>query len=206
MSLQDNVQDLMSMAKHREELEESRRKRIEETERIKTEQQVKDYEKAQSFANKHGSKIMSFLAAGIAAGLAWYGTQIRNEIKAEQRAAEVDKSLEEHTTGLAHTKKDIKKLQEVSVTQTLMIEEVVDHFDETMMKVHPRQLKSQDDLPQRSPEFRNAASSAKNAKTCLELYGRSECNLDISRSASPKNADTKNKEEKSDDAKAQDSK
>jgi hypothetical protein len=139
-----------------------------EREDSKAIQEVEDWQKKQTFLNKHGAKIATFLFAAVSSGLAWYGSQIRSEIAAEQRAEEVDKSIQSNKSTFETFKKeefqpvkeDIQELQLDSVDQTIMIDKGFDRLDKTIIKAHPRQFPDEDALPPPDPAFRKAADDA----------------------------------------------
>lgn len=159
-------------AQRREESAVERRNRaISESQKAAIE--VEEWQKKQSFLSKHGVKIMGFLFAGISTGLAWYGSQIRSEIHAEQRAIEVDEGIASNTKGLAdfqeEAKDDINELRLDSVNQTIMIEKGFDRVDKVILTAHTKM--DVKDLPEVDPEFKETADEAKRLKLEHEKFG-----------------------------------
>lgn len=146
-----------------------------ETDERKAVDEVEAWEKRQTFLNKHGTKILGFIFTAATAGLTWYGSQIRGEIKAEQRAKEVDDSIVANKENLdsfkIEAKEDINALQLDSVNQTIMIEKGFERMDKTVMKAHPRQFPEEKDLPPVDPAFKEAADAATAKKKHFDKFG-----------------------------------
>ncbi len=148
------------------------RKRFEASESQKADTAAENWEKSQTFLNKHGAKILAGIFALITSGLAWYGSQIRGEIQAEQRAGQVDAGIQTNSADLSEFKKttgtDIKRLQLESVNQTLMMDKGFKRMDKVMIKA--TRLK-EDELPEYPPEFDTAVADAMALKTYAEKFG-----------------------------------
>lgn len=146
-----------------------------ETDERKAVKEVDDWEKKQTFLHKHGTKILGFVFSAVTAGLAWYGSQIRAEIKAEQRAREVDAGIVANKDGLNEfkneTREDIHALQLDSVNQTIMIQKGFERMDKTVLKAHPRQFEDEGDLPPIDPIFKETADAAAAKKTHFDKFG-----------------------------------
>jgi len=167
-SLADEWTEFLKIETQKREREDSRA--IEEAEA---------WQKKQTFLNKHGAKIAAFLFTAVSSGLAWYGSQIRSEIAAEQRAKEIDASIQSNKTTFETfkeeefqpVKEDIQELQMDSVDQTIMIDKGFDRLDKTIIKAFPRQFPDEDALPPPDPAFRKAADEAAEKKTYYEKFG-----------------------------------
>lgn len=138
------------------------------------------WQKKQTFINKHGAKIAAFVFACISSGLAWYGAQIRSEIQAQDRAEEIDQSIESNKANFekfknqefSPVKNDIEDLQLDSVNQTIMIDKGFERLDKTIMKAHPREFPNKESLPSIEPEFEEAANKAAQKKLYYEKFGK----------------------------------
>jgi len=169
-------------ASRREEDAVVRRKK-ESSDSQKAAAEVADWERKQTFLAKHGVKLATVMFSIVTAGLAWYGSQIRSEIQAEERAKQVDESIETNAQSFStfkdetfndfktDTDTDIKTLQRESVNQTLMIDEGFKRVDQIMIKA--TRLR-EEDLPDRPPEFDQAVKDAKALKTHNDKFGQKE--------------------------------
>jgi len=170
-SLELSVQSLTD--EWTEYLKSESQRRCEEAARSSRE--VDEWERSQSFLNRHGAKLFGGLATALSAGLAWYGAQIRADIDAENRAGEVDKSIGQNRKDLEEFEKeareDIRELQIDSVNQTIMIQKGFDRLDKTMIKAFPRQFPDEDSLPPIDPEFKSAADAAAKKKLRFDRFG-----------------------------------
>lgn len=145
------------------------------TDERKAVEEVNAWEKSQTFLNKHGTKILGFLFTAVTAGLTWYGSQIRSEIDAEQKAKAVEESILANKENLNRFKEeaqdDIHALQLDSVNQTIMIQKGFERVDKTFMKAYPRQFPEEKDLPPVDPAFKKTADAAAAKKTHFDKFG-----------------------------------
>lgn len=161
----------IEVKKREDDVVERRKREQSESQRAKVE--ADEWQKRQTFMSKHGLKILTTLFTIASAGLAWYGSQIRGEIQAEQRAAAVDKNIEDNSRDLIEfkieTKNDISELQMDSVNQTIMIADGFERVDKIILASNPKL--DDDKLPEPSPEFKEAAKNARKKKLNHEKFG-----------------------------------
>lgn len=181
-ALKTNTQTLTSEWGEFLELEAARREDGVVEKRARAESESKraadeaaNWERGQTFFAKHGLKVASFIFSIITAGLAWYGSQIRGEIRAEQRAAAVDTGIQENTDNFTkfkdQTDDNITVLQRESVNQTLMIDEGFKRVDKIMVKATKL---TEEDLPERPPEFKKAVDDAKALQVHTDKFEKKE--------------------------------
>lgn len=172
-NMSDEWGQWLRLEAQRREDEAAQRRRREASESQRAAQDAERWEKSQTFLSKHGAKVAGAIFAMVTSGLAWYGSQIRSEIQAEQRAEKVDKGIEKNTKDLSEfketTKTDIKALQRESVNQTLMIDKGFDRVDKIMVKA--TKLK-EEDLPEKPQEFKDAVEEAKALKVHADKFGK----------------------------------
>lgn len=163
----------LEISRYKEEAEE--KKSREEADRQRMERELAEWQSRQTFIGQHGTKILSAAFAIVSAGLAWYGSQIRSEIDAEQRAIKVESAISQNKSNLEEFKKDAKKdieeLQLDSIKQTIMIDEGFKRVDKVILMAHPRNLK-EEDLPEVEPEFKEAVDDARRKKEFIDRFGQ----------------------------------
>lgn len=169
-------------ARRREEDALERRKR-ESSESQKAAAEVAEWEKRQTFLAKHGMKLATVIFSIVSAGLAWYGSKIRSEVQAEQREKIVETNIRKNTDNFTtfkdetfadfkkDTQGDINALQRESVNQTLMIDKGFERVDTIMIKATKL---TEDDLPEKPPEFKEAVDNAKALKIHAEKFGKEQ--------------------------------
>lgn len=138
--------------------------------------EVDRWERQQGFLNKHGPKIASLAFAAMASGLAWYGAQIRGEIHAEQRAANIDANISSNKTNFNSFKSsaegDIQDLQLGDIEQTIMMEAGFERLEKAITVAHPNQLGDDDSLPPLDPTYEKTASDARTKKAYYDKHGK----------------------------------
>jgi len=163
----------LEISRHKEELAEKEKREV--SERAKIERELAEWQSRQTFIGQHGTKILSVLFAVVSAGLAWYGSQIRSEIDAEQQAIKIETAINQNKTDLKTFKdeatKDIEELQLDSIKQTIMIDEGFKRVDKVILMANPRRLK-EEDLPEVEPEFKEAVDDARRKKEFIDRFGQ----------------------------------
>jgi len=179
-SLASEWGQFLQMESELREKESESRMRHERVDEARATAEAEEWQLRQTFLAKHGMKIASAAFAAASAGLAWYGSQIRSEIDAEQHAKYVAESVESNSKKIEQfesktfeefkhsTKEDIKALKRESVNQTLMIDEGFRRIDTIMIKA--TRLK-EEDLPPMPDEFSSAVKSARKLKIENEKFG-----------------------------------
>lgn len=168
-SISDKWEKFLSFEMEKRELE--KRQASDDAER---------WQNKQKFLNKHGAKLATFIFALISSGLAWYGSQIKSDIEAEDKARQLDTGIEANKRSFekfkeeefAPVKKDIENLQLDSVYQTIMIEKGFGRLDKTIMKAYPKVFPTKDSLPDVDPGFEKTAKEAGQKKMYYEKFGR----------------------------------
>lgn len=147
-----------------------------ETDERKAVEEVNAWEKSQTFLNKHGTKILGLLFTAVTAGLTWYGSQIRSDMNAEQKAKVVEANIAANKADLTafkgEAREDIQGLQVDSVDQTIMIQKGFERMDKTMLEAHPRQFPDASALPEIDPAFTAAAEAAAKKKIHYDKFGK----------------------------------
>lgn len=130
----------LEISRYKEDTED--KKSREEAERQRMERELAEWQSRQTFIGQHGTKILTAVFAIVSAGLAWYGSQIRSEIHAEQQAIKIESAINKNKENLDtfkdDAKKDIEELQLDSIKQTIMIDEGFKRVDKVILMAHPR--------------------------------------------------------------------
>ena len=124
--------------------------------------------KSKTFLGKHGPKLIAAIFTIVTTGGAWYGSKIRSEIDAEQRAVTVDLGIKTNATDIEFLDEDVGKLQNESVNLTLMIDKGFRRQDDILVSSG---RVDKDDIPDYAPEFKEAVDSAKALKVYNSKYG-----------------------------------
>lgn len=163
----------LEISRYKEDTED--KKSREEAERQRMERELAEWQSRQTFIGQHGTKILTAVFAIVSAGLAWYGSQIRSEIHAEQQAIKIESAINKNKENLDtfkdDAKKDIEELQLDSIKQTIMIDEGFKRVDKVILMAHPRNLK-EEDLPRVEPEFKDAVDDARRKKEFIDRFGQ----------------------------------
>ncbi len=166
--------EFLELEANRREEDAKRTRRRDASESQRAAADAEAWQKGQGFLSKHGTKLLTLLFLAVTSSLAWYGSQIRGEIKAETRIIEVDAGIESNKTGLTNLKSttmtDIRVLQKESVNQTLMMDKGFKRMDKVMLKA--TKLTEEDLLKiEYPPEFKTAVEDAKALKVHAEKFG-----------------------------------
>lgn len=119
------------------------------------------WQKSQTFISKHGGKVASFLVTAAVAFVTWYGSQLRSEINLEQRANQVDTTIQQNSA-------DIRQLKIESINQTIMIDEGFRRFDKILLK---SQGLTEEDVGEFPKSFEDLAKNARKQKDMFEKFG-----------------------------------
>ncbi len=178
MQLQSDVAMLATTFESFLEDQTEYRKRREAKEKIEDDRRAREaeisatqYQKAQSFLSKHGGKILALIASAVTAFLAWYGSEILNAYKQEEKQKQVDQQIEKNSNEIVQfkleTTEEFTEVKDAIVeTQILQIESYK-HLEDTFKAgVRVRE----DRLPEKPAILKKAEEQAERDKIRRDLF------------------------------------